>query len=222
MPSQLRLPLDLAPSHARSDFVISPANREAVDMLDAWPAWPAGRLALIGPPGSGKSHLVKDWATAVGAVDASGARTASELAGHALYLEAADEASSERLFHLLNLAGAQDTTLLLTSNLRPAVWRADIPDLRSRLNALTVAELGEPDDALLAGVLRKLFKDRLIRPAEDVFPYLLKRMERSVVAARDLVARIDDAASDAGRDINRTLVRQFFENEPESLNLFEP
>ena len=33
---------------------------------------------------------------------------------------------------------------------------------------------------------------------------------------------IDDAASAAGRDINRTLVRQFFENEPESLNLFEP
>lgn len=191
-------------------------------MLDAWPAWPGGRLALVGPPGSGKSHLLKDWANSVGAVDASGAETPSDLAGRALFLEAAEEAPSERLFHLLNLAGAQGTTLLLSARTRPGVWTAEIPDLRSRLNALTVAELGDPDDALLAGVLRKLFKDRLIRPAEDVIPYLLKRMDRSVAAARDLVARIDDAASAAGRDINRTLVRQFFENEPESLNLFEP
>ncbi|MFO1012602.1 MAG: chromosomal replication initiator DnaA [Caulobacteraceae bacterium] len=222
MPTQLRLPLDLAPSHARSDFVVSQANREAVTMLDAWPDWPGGRLALIGPPGAGKSHLLQDWAAATGALDAIASCPGRDLTGERLFVENADLAPQDLLFHLLNVAGAQGTTLLLTARTRPAAWPAVIPDLRSRLNALTVAELGEPDDVLLAGVLRKLFKDRLIRPAADVIPFLLARMDRSVPAARALVSRIDEAASAAGRDINRTLVRQFFEKQAESLNLFEP
>jgi chromosomal replication initiation ATPase DnaA len=100
-------------------------------------------------------------------------------------------------------------------------WSATLPDLRSRLNAISVAELYEPDDDLLGGVILKLFRERNIRPTEDVLPYLLRRVERSVPAVRDLVARIDEASDQEGRAVTRAFVRQFLEIEPDTPDLFE-
>jgi chromosomal replication initiation ATPase DnaA len=204
---QLRLPLQREPSVRREDFVVSAANAEAVRLLDAWPNWPGGVLALVGPAGSGKTHLAKAWEATVG--------------DGATLIEDADKfGDDETLFHRLNdapLGGG----LLLTSRLRPIAWTTGLPDLRSRLNAISVAELYEPDDALLGGVILKLFRERNIRPTEDVLPYLLRRIERSVPAVRDLVERIDEAADQEGRAVTRAFVRQFLEIEPDTPDLFE-
>ena len=84
-----------------------------------------------------------------------------------------------------------------------------------------MAELAEPDDAVLAGLLAKFFRERNIRPAEDVTPYLLRRMERSAPAARDLVERLDAAADAAGRPVTRALAREVLgPDEPEQGALF--
>ena len=77
---------------------------------------------------------------------------------------------------------------------------------------LPVAEIEEPDDAVLEGVLRKLFRERHIRPADDLFPYLLRRIERSIPQAREVVARLDDAGDAAGRPITRALAREVLED----------
>jgi chromosomal replication initiation ATPase DnaA len=204
---QLRLPLQREPSVKREDFVVSAANAEAVRLLDAWPNWPGGVLALVGPADSGKTHLAKAWAAAAGERGA--------------LIENADSfGDDETLFHRLNDAPLSGG-LLLTSRLRPIAWPAALPDLRSRLNAISVAELNEPDDALLGGVMLKLFRERNIRPAEDVLPYLLRRVERSAPAVRALVDRIDEAADQEGRAVTRAFVRQFLEIEPDTPDLFE-
>jgi chromosomal replication initiation ATPase DnaA len=204
---QLRLPLQREPSVRREDFVISAANAEAVRLLDAWPNWPGGVLALVGPEGSGKTHLAQAWLTRAGR--------------DATLIEDADALSDdEALFHRLNDAPL-GAGLLLTSRLRPIAWPANLPDLRSRLNALSVAELAEPDDELLSGVMLKLFLERGIRPTEDVLPFLLRRVERSVPAIRALVDRIDEAADQEGRAITRAFVRQFLEIEADTPDLFE-
>jgi chromosomal replication initiation ATPase DnaA len=127
----------------------------------------------------------------------------------------------EALFHLINMAGARGGGLLLTARTTPQTWPAEVPDLRSRLNALPVAEIRPPDDLVLEGVLRKFFRERSIRPAEDVYSYLLRRIERSVPAALDIVMRLDEAADAEQRDITRLLARQILENDGETLNLFE-
>ena len=57
MSAQLRLNLERRPDHARAVFVVSDSNAQAVRTLDAWPDWRGGALALVGPPGSGKTHL---------------------------------------------------------------------------------------------------------------------------------------------------------------------
>jgi chromosomal replication initiation ATPase DnaA len=62
----------------------------------------------------------------------------------------------------------------------------------------------------------------LVHPApHPSAPDLLRRIERSVPAALDIVTRLDEAADAEQREITRLLARQILENEGETLNLFE-
>lgn len=220
MTQQLRLRLQRQPSHGRDDFVQGPSNALAVRAIDAWPAWHGGCLALLGPEGSGKSHLARAWAEAQGAVVLD--RNSPDLAlatGRPALVEDVDRGvPDEGLFHLINLASRSGGGLLLTARTAPSAWPAALPDLRSRLNALPVAEIEEPDDSVLEGVLRKFFRERSIRPPKEVYPYLLRRMERSIPKARDLVRRLDEAAEGP---ISRGLARDVLEGDSQNLDLFE-
>lgn len=182
----------------------SAANQTALAAVEAWPAWPGGALALVGPEGAGKTHLATIWAERAGAVRYAAGATPE---GRPVLVEDADQIGDEALFHLINRAPG-DGGLLLTARTRPASWRAALPDLRSRLNALTVAEIGAPDDALLIAVLEALFREQHIRAAPDLYEFLLRRMERSVTAARRLVGQLDAAAAEQGRPVNRALARE--------------
>src|SRR5580658_6289659 len=66
-PRQLALALDHAESYAREDFLSGPCNEAALQLIDYWPDWPANAIALVGPEGSGKTHLAMMWAAAAGA-----------------------------------------------------------------------------------------------------------------------------------------------------------
>ena len=144
------------------------------------------------------------------------------LQGRPVLLEDADQgASDETLFHLINMAGADGGGLLVTARTPPSAWPAALPDLRSRLNALPVAELPPPDDAILEGVLSKLFRERNIRPTDDLIPYLLRRIERSIPRAQEIVARLDEAADAEQRPVSRALARQILEIDGEAGELFD-
>lgn len=223
MPRQLRLDLSRAPSHARRDFVAGPSNAQAIAALDAWPAWHGGCLALIGPGGSGKSHLAQGWAQDTGALVLDPrAHAFAEAQGRPVLLEDVDNSfDDEALFHLINMAGHAGGGLLVTARTPPAAWPTQLPDLRSRLNAMPVALIEEPDDTVLEGVLQKFFRERNIRPPSEVLTYLLRRMERSIPAARDLVEKLDEAADDEQRPISRALARRFFGDDTENLDVFD-
>lgn len=211
---QLSLGLARPPVYTRAAFVASAANDAALTAIEAWPAWPGGALALVGPEGSGKTHLATLWAERAGAMRYDPAGTED---GRPVLVEDADSIGDETLFHLINRAPT-DGGLLLTARTRPASWPAALPDLRSRLNALTVAEIGAPDDALMIAVLEALLREKHIRAAPDLYEFLLRRMERSVTAARAIVARLDEAAAEQGRPVNRALAREVLE---ETADLFD-
>jgi len=224
MGRQLRLELRRPTSFIREAFVVSPVNEMAVKAVDSWPNWHGGCLALIGPEGSGKSHMAHIWAEKANAkrLKASDALPSLDrLGGAPVLLEDADQgAADETLFHLINRAGADGGGgLLVTARAPPSAWPAALPDLRSRLNALPVAELPPPDDAILKGVLEKFFRERNIRPTDDLIPYLLRRIERSIPRARDVVDQLDEAAGAEHRAVSRALARQILEihgaDEPE-------
>ena len=221
--TQLRLALGSQPAFDRAHFIVSDRNREAVAAVDSWPNWPGGRLALIGPEGSGKTHLARAWAARTGAVVAGdpGLDLARAPVGPIL-LEDVDRGgvADDALFHLINRADAGGS-LLLTARTAPRLWPAALPDLPSRLNALFAVEIGAPDDKVLEGLLLRFFRDRHIRPDPDLLPYLLRRMERSATAAQALVSRLDEAADASGRPMTRALAREIMGADDRSDDLFE-
>ncbi|HEY3949067.1 AAA family ATPase [Phenylobacterium sp.] len=200
-----------------------PSNAPALAALDAWPAWPGGGLALCGPEGCGKTHLARDWAGRAHAVVLD--RLAPDIAaaaGRPALLEDVDQGmDDEALFHLLNQAARAGASLLVTARKPPALWDAALPDLRSRLKALNVAEIEAPDDQVLSGVLRKFFRERNIRPHDDVYPYLLRRMERSIPGAEEIVRRLDETDHELMRPVSRVLAREILEEDIENLDLFD-
>ncbi len=223
MARQLRLSLDRPAAYARDEFVVGASNARAVSMVDAWPGWHGGALALVGPEGSGKTHLARAWAQRAGAVRLERAAPDVALAdGRPALVEDVDQGiSDEGLFHLINLAARNGGGLLLTARKAPALWPAALPDLRSRLNALAVAEIEPPDDAVLEGVLRKFFRDRNIRPPAEVYAYLLRRMGRSIPDAQEIVRKLDEAGDEGFRPVTRVLARQILEGDSQNLDLFE-
>ena len=185
-------------------------------LICSWPDWPANALALVGPEGSGKTHLAMIWAAMAGAriVSARALRDAevpSALATGALVVEdASADADDRALFHLINLAREDNAALLFTARSAPATWPVAIPDLLSRLRALPVVTLQAPDDAMLRAVIVKLAADRQLALDESVVAFMATRIERSFAAARAAVIALDNEALRQRRAPTRALAAEIF------------
>lgn len=212
MAEQLGLELPSIAALGREDFLVAPSNALAVALIDSWPNWPSGKLALSGPAGSGKTHLTHVWAARSGAqiLDAQALAEVDipALASGPVAIEnvpdiAGNEAAETALFHLHNLCLANGHALLVTGAGALPNWPIALPDLKSRLQGAVSAELAAPDDTLLAAVLVKQFADRQLAPPADVIPYLVKRIDRSFEAARDIVAILDHESLARKKPITR-------------------
>lgn len=210
-PDQLRLPLQRDLPAAEAGFVVSDCNRAAEAMLASWPNAVGGVLALCGPAGSGKSHLARVWAERVGALPLDGLEAALadplELEGRPVLLDRAQDTDDETLFHLINLAHAPGGALLLVSRSAPTAWKAALPDLRSRLDAVVTVPLETPDDTVMAAILAARFAERSIAAPRDAIDYLVRRIDRSAEAAAAIVDRLDALH----RPVTRALARQVLE-----------
>ena len=211
-PRQLTFRWPHSPSFAREDFLSAPSNFEALAAVDQWPNWASRMLMLVGPEGAGKSHLGAIWARAAGAVCLAGEELDEPsleacAKASAVLIEDADQAMGAEaiLFHLINAALQYNAWLLLTSRTGPDTWGLDTPDLLSRLRLAPVVRLAAPDIELTEAVLFKLFSDRQLQVEPHVIAYIALRIERSLGAARELVAMLDNEALTQGRRITRAM-----------------
>lgn len=217
MPEQLGFDLPSVPALGRADFLVAPSNAVAVAMIEGG----AEKLVLTGPDGAGKTHLAHVWAAKSDAriIPATALATAdiATLAQQAVAVEdvpelAEDAEGQTALFHLHNMVLAEGHALLLTGRGAVRDWGITLPDLASRLAAAPAAALEPPDDTLLAAVLAKLFADRQVTPKADLIPYLIRRMDRSFAAARELVERLDTASLAQKRSVSRALAAPLLDN----------
>jgi len=222
-PRQLPLSMPHEASMAREDFLVGEGNREAAAFIDAWPDWPASVVLLIGPPGSGKTHLVNIWAamsraSVIDSIDLAAADPTELVGTGAVAVEDADEAGldEQALFHLLNAARGRGASVLITCHGIPATWGVTLPDLLSRLRAAQPAFLGPPDDELLTKVMVKLLADRQLTVDPGVLDYILVRMERSFAAACALVDALDRESLARGRRITRAIAADVLQPDKES------
>ena len=210
---QLPLVFNHHSASSRDDLLVSDRLAAAVAIVDAWPHWPAPVVILTGPQGSGKSHLAEIWRQQSGAKDIvpTSGSDASMLAGLGPVLfEDADRAGFDEveLFHVINSVKQNGQSLLMTSRTWPLSWNVQLPDLRSRLKAATLVEIGEPDEILLSQVIVKLFADRQLAIDERIVDYIVQRMERSLATAQEVVEQLDQLALARRSKISRTLAAE--------------
>lgn len=211
MSHQFPLDLKIADRFSRDRFVSDAGLNSVLDVLLRPETWIAPHLVLLGPKGSGKTHLGHIFAAETGARFVTAAEVPEiELDGRGYVIDDADQASEEALFHLYNSVQISGQPLVLLTEIQPLQWQVSLADLRSRLGAMRVLSLPEPDDALLSAILNKLFAERAISPSPDAVAYIAGRMERNVAAAQKIVTELMHYAN--GRAFNRGLARDFFED----------
>ena len=219
VPRQLAFALPHAESLTRDNFLAGPANAAGLAVVESWPEWPNRTMLLVGPEGSGKSHLAAIWAEQAGARSTTAraltaAAVPGALATGALVVE--DMRSSDfderALFHLMNLAREDEASVLMTARLAPSAFEVELRDLRSRLRAVPVVSLSPPDDQLFRALIVKFCADRQLSVDEAVVGYLANRIERSYAAARQTVELLDTEALRLGRPVTRALAAELLRN----------
>ena len=174
--------------------------------------WPDGRLALWGDEGRGKTHLLRIWAVRAGATVLTwpppGGDGAPVAAGPIAIDDADMIADDHGLLHRLNAAREAGVPVLLTGRTPPSRWTAVLPDLASRLRAMTAVQIDPPEDSLLEALLVRLLNERQMTMGDGARAWLLTRLPRTAAAMREAVARLDHISLAAGGRITRDMVAE--------------
>jgi len=149
---------------------------------------------LIGPKGTGKSHIGRAWAAETGGT----------------FIDDANMQDEAKLFAIMNDAlNGKITGLLLAARRVPAEWHITLPDLRSRLVNTPLAVLEEHDDDILEPVLRRVFEEKGRQVSHDLIEYLLKYQKRTIAAQRDIAAELELAAQAAKVDLTKSFAAKY-------------
>lgn len=219
-PAQLLLDYPIPVHYDPDDFLVDDPNAQSFSLMEQWPSWPDSFVLLMGPPGSGKTHLATLWARLSGATSVSASVVTSEelprlLEEPALIVDPCDVGLKDEraFFHLLNGLRAQKKYGLFLARSSPTEWGLAVPDLLSRLRLMIQTVIYPPNDTLLSAVLLKLFCDRQIVVEEHIIKAIIARTERSFLGIQRFVAALDARSLREGRRITRSMVLSYFETE---------
>ena len=119
--------------------------------------------------------------------------------------------NEEPILHLYNLMQEVGGTLVIVSEKPASQIDIKLRDLASRVSTMTTVELKPPDDELIKGVMRKLFKDRQIEVPSEVVDYLTIRMERSFKEVSRMVDRLDKTSLSEKNAITLSLAKRILQ-----------
>lgn len=208
----------------RAAFLVSDSNREAVALIDGFGDWQVPVQWIYGPAGSGKSHLAAVLSHQCAALNIDAVQLLQDDIARVLdgsekpdavivdRLDALPVDYEEVLFHLLNFSRHENLKILLLSEKPAAQLTIGLPDLVSRLKAVAAVALTSPDDALMRGLMVKLFSDRQLKVDARVIDYLLPRMVRDYADMAALIDNIDRQALAEKRAITVPMVAEILES----------
>ncbi|WP_300974223.1 DnaA/Hda family protein [Sphingomonas sp. LHG3406-1] len=191
-PDQIALPLDWPQGSDDSRFIVSTANEAAFDHFRRWASWPVRATILTGPRRSGRSLLARNFVARVGG----------------RLFDPADAHEEEALFHAWNQAQETGKPLVLVADRAPPAWQVTLPDLRTRLAVTPVVTIEQPDDALFASLIRRLFADRGLHLPDEALRYVVSRVTRDYWTAERVVDAIDRFAIASNARLTLPTVRR--------------
>ncbi len=195
------------PQYGRETFLIAPSNEAACRTAEAWRNSGEPFLIICGPEGSGKTHLAHivvenkeaffDW------------RDQSAAEGPAvLVFDNLPPNSAKEFLRIIEDLGDSGRRLVMVGSGHPSEWAQDFKDLRTRLEAMPRASLGEPDESLIRAVLSKDFSDRQLSVPQTVIDYVAPRLPRTFAAAHAFASAADRLSLGLKKKISIGLAQQ--------------
>lgn len=210
-----------APEARWEGLVCGAPNEVAAGLASRPEAWATHALCVTGPALCGLSYLARAWAARFGGQYLAAAEfntlklgALDALAGGCVALDDTDlivAKRDEQFLSFYNMVGTKGGRLLVVAHSGPAAWRTGIADLRSRLNSLPVAEIGQPDEAHVRARLRAAAAQRFMKLSPETVNYLVPRIDLSYEAIETLMDRLSGAVSMAGKAPGLALARAVLE-----------
>jgi DnaA family protein len=217
MPRQLTL--DIQPEqHPTLENFIAGDNAELVARLRAL-AQPKSfdAVYLWGPPGSGRTHLLRATLTEAEAAGRRAALIAAEAVSGELPcppgsllivddIDRLDEAAQIALFRAFNSARLAGLALLLSGPAAP-LELALREDLRTRVGQALVYQIKPPSDEEKAAALRDQASQRGLRVEDEVIGYMLRHTARDLSSLMAVFDALDRASLERKRRVTVPLLK---------------
>ena len=187
--TQIALPFGTIGESRPSSIVLGASNRQVAEALQHAKDWPYGTAILTGPPRSGRSLFARWFASHTG----GGA------------IDDADTLDETEVFHSWNRAREDGYPLLLT--VAGETWDIALPDLRSRMGAALLLEIGPPDDDEAQALMLSHAAQRGLAMGAGAPAYLVPRMERSHAAIERIVAEMDRLSLERKAPVTKSIWR---------------
>ena len=164
---------------------------------------------LYGPKKSGKSFLSNIWKNKYNAIKLSNNFEELIKKKDNILIDDLYFFDQEIIFHLVNYCILNNLKILITSPNKINDINFKFNDLPSRLKTFSFLEINTPDDEMLLTILTKLLVDKqFIVNSNDIFEYILRRVDRSYKGIYDIVDKLDILSLEKKRQLTIPLIKE--------------
>ncbi len=213
--SQLVFKFPFKTRYFEQDFFVSSNNFSAYKLIESWPNWPGKWVNIIGPTGSGKTHLSKILEKKIKrlkVIDETNVneKIISELRNFDCLIidNFKNKIEDKLLYSILNQSKQLENFIVINSKLQLNKFEIKLKDLKSRFNSFIFIGIDLPTDDLLQVIISKSFSDKQINLNPKVSEYIVKNVDRSYEKMFKFLSDLDEFSLSSGKSININLIKK--------------
>ena len=164
---------------------------------------------LYGPKKSGKSYLSKIWLKKNNAIEYNNNYETLLNPLDNILIDNLIFYDQEKIFHIVNNCILNNSKILITSDIKINSIDFKFNDLSSRLKTFSNLEINQPNDEMLLAILTKLLVDKqFIIKSNEIFEYILRRVDRSYQGINEIVNKLDILSLEKKRQLTIPLIKE--------------
>ena len=164
---------------------------------------------LYGPKKSGKSYLAKIWLKNNNAIEYNNNYETLLNISSNILIDNLIFYDQEKIFHIVNKCILNNSKILITSDIKINSIDFKFNDLSSRLKTFSNLEINQPNDEMLLAILTKLLVDKqFIIKSNEIFEYILRRVDRSYQGIYEIVKKLDILSLEKKRQLTIPLIKE--------------
>ncbi len=164
---------------------------------------------LYGPNKSGKSFLSQIWLKKNNGIELKNNYEIFLDDNKYVLIDNFLSFNEEKIFHIVNNCILNNSNILITANKKINEIEFKFKDLFSRLRTFSNLEIHQPNDEMLLVILTKLLNDKqFVINSNDIFEYILRRVDRSYQGLHDIVNKLDVLSLEKKRQLTIPLIKE--------------